>query len=63
MVTYGAGNPDCDFHPYDITVSRKGSSFKLDAPDGQTYEFSTKLIGIHNVVNGQHHKSSRKGTA
>ncbi|WP_238726089.1 UDP-N-acetylmuramoyl-tripeptide--D-alanyl-D-alanine ligase [Diplocloster modestus] len=51
VVTYGAGNPDCDFHPYDITVSRKGSSFKLDAPDGHTYEFSTKLIGIHNVVN------------
>lgn len=51
IVTYGVDYANCDFHPYNIRVSRKGSSFQLDTPDGRTWEFTTKLIGIHNVVN------------
>jgi UDP-N-acetylmuramoyl-tripeptide--D-alanyl-D-alanine ligase len=51
IVTYGINNEACDFHPYDVTVSSKGSTFKLKDSQGIEKEFTTKLIGEHNVVN------------
>lgn len=51
IVTYGIHHEACDYRPYDVTVSSKGSTFKLKDNDGTEWEFTTKLIGEHNVVN------------
>lgn len=40
-----------DYTAYDISVSERGTSFTVKAPGGETQEFSTKLIGRHNVLN------------
>ena len=40
-----------DYSAYDISVSERGTTFTVKAPDGETQEFSTKLIGRHNVLN------------
>ena len=40
-----------DYSAFDIAVSERGTTFKVKAPDGETQEFSTKLIGRHNVLN------------
>jgi len=50
-ITYGLENSKADFHPYDTKVSREGSDFKIKLPDGTIQEFSTRLIGTHNVLN------------
>ena len=36
---------------YDVSVSARGSAFKLREPDGSVTELSTRLIGEHNVLN------------
>lgn len=51
VVSYGIENQDSIFRPFDISVSSKGSLFKMKLLDGKIYEFSTKLIGRHNVLN------------
>lgn len=40
-----------DYSAFDIAVSERGTTFKVKAPDGEIQEFSTKLIGKHNVLN------------
>ena len=40
-----------DYSAFDIAVSERGTTFKVKTPDGETQEFSTKLIGRHNVLN------------
>ena len=40
-----------DYSAYDISVSERGTTFTVKAPDGETQEFSTRLIGRHNVLN------------
>ena len=42
---------DGDYSAFDISVSERGTTFKVKAPDGEIQEFSTKLIGRHNVLN------------
>ncbi len=42
---------DADYVAYDIKVSQRGTSFKVKLRNGETEEFSTKLIGRHNVLN------------
>lgn len=42
---------EADYVAYDISVSDRGTTFSVKAPDGETAEFSTKLIGRHNVLN------------
>lgn len=42
---------DGDYSAYDISVSERGTTFTVKAPDGETQEISTKLIGRHNVLN------------
>lgn len=52
IVSYGI-NPeyDMDYRAYDIQVSSAGTRFKLKDENNAEYEFSTKLIGVHNVEN------------
>lgn len=50
-VSYGVHNQSSDFHPYDVRSSSKGSTFKLKDETGIEWEFTTKLIGEHNVLN------------
>ncbi|MCR4615926.1 MAG: UDP-N-acetylmuramoyl-tripeptide--D-alanyl-D-alanine ligase [Clostridiales bacterium] len=49
-VTYGLGENN-DYSAFDLSVSEKGTSFSVKAPDGETETFTTKLIGRHNVIN------------
>ncbi len=42
---------DADYVAYDVNVSSRGTSFRVKTRDGETEEFSTKLIGRHNVLN------------
>lgn len=35
----------------DLLVSEKGTEFLVTAPNGETYRYTTKLIGKHNVIN------------
>ncbi len=39
------------YNASDITVTDKGTSFTVTAPNGEKCEFTTKLIGTHNVLN------------
>ena len=50
VVRYGIEQEDADYLAYDISVSAKGSSFKMKL-DGEEHTFSTRLIGSHNVLN------------
>ncbi|MBQ2802587.1 MAG: UDP-N-acetylmuramoyl-tripeptide--D-alanyl-D-alanine ligase [Lachnospiraceae bacterium] len=49
-VTYGLLE-DNDYRAYDLNYSEKGSTFKVKAPDGSVAEYTTKMLGEHNVVN------------
>ena len=49
-ISYSLDNGD--YSASDIAVSERGTTFKVKAPDGEIQEFSTKLIGRHNVLNG-----------
>ncbi|MBQ8503196.1 MAG: UDP-N-acetylmuramoyl-tripeptide--D-alanyl-D-alanine ligase [Clostridia bacterium] len=40
-----------DYVAYDLSVSERGTSFTVKTPEGETAEFSTRLIGRHNVLN------------
>lgn len=42
---------EADYVGYDISVSERGTTFSVKAPDGEREQFSTKLIGRHNVLN------------
>lgn len=51
IVSYGITADNADFRAYDISVSPKGSFFKMKDETGKAYEFHTKLVGSHNVQN------------
>lgn len=40
-----------DYVAYDLSVSERGTTFTVKTPEGETAEFSTRLIGRHNVLN------------
>ena len=40
-----------DYMAKDISVSQRGTTFTVVKKDGETCEYSTKLIGEHNVLN------------
>ena len=42
---------DSDYMAKDISVSQRGTTFTVVKKDGETCEYSTKLIGEHNVLN------------
>lgn len=49
-VSYGLGET-AEYRARDISVSEKGSEFKMTGRDGAEYSFTTRLIGQHNVQN------------
>lgn len=42
---------DADYSAFDVTVTSRGTSFKVRTKDGEIEEFSTRLIGRHSVLN------------
>lgn len=42
---------EADYVGYDISVSERGTTFSVKTPEGENEQFSTKLIGRHNVLN------------
>ena len=50
FIRYGT-REDCDWRAFDIVPGPKGTSFKIQAPDGTVTVFDTKLLGAHIVVN------------
>lgn len=49
-ITYGI-NKCCDYRAGRISATSKGLVFTVTAPDGKQQEFTTKLLGYHNVQN------------
>ena len=49
-ITYGLSK-DCDYRATDIRVTGSGTTFTVTAPLGESAEFSTRLVGRHNVEN------------
>lgn len=49
VITYSMS--DGNYTAFDISVSERGTSFSVKAPNGDIGTFSTKLIGRHNVLN------------
>lgn len=51
-VTYGvSAGSSADYTATQIEVDQRGSRFCVTAPDGETAEFVTKLLGAHNIQN------------
>ncbi len=50
FISYAIEN-DADYKAFDISVSERGTTFSVKAPNGETQQYSTKLIGKHNVLN------------
>lgn len=49
FITYSMKNGD--YTAFDISISERGTAFSVKAPDGTVGEFTTRLIGAHNVLN------------
>ena len=49
-ITYGVSE-GCDFRATDIKVDSSGTTFRVTTPSGESDEFSTRLVGEHNVQN------------
>lgn len=51
VISYGIENKKLDYNGYDLISSNKGLSFKMNDQQGKTFEFKTKVIGKHNIIN------------
>lgn len=51
VISYGTTGEDVLFRAYDIEVSARGSSFKMQDENRAVHTFHTKLVGSHNVQN------------
>lgn len=49
-ITYGLEEGNA-YRAYDLEYSEKGTRFMVQAPDGGREEFTTRLLGEHNVIN------------
>jgi UDP-N-acetylmuramoyl-tripeptide--D-alanyl-D-alanine ligase len=49
-ITYGLSDGN-DYQAKDVQVSGAGTSFTVTAPNGESAEFTTRLVGRHNVEN------------
>ncbi len=49
-ITYGL-TKSCNYRASDLKVTGAGTTFTVTTPDGETAEFSTRLVGKHNVQN------------
>ncbi|MBR3290371.1 MAG: UDP-N-acetylmuramoyl-tripeptide--D-alanyl-D-alanine ligase [Clostridia bacterium] len=52
VVTYGASpESEADYRATGVAAGQTGSQFTLTEPDGTQTEFSTRLLGAHNIQN------------
>lgn len=51
VISYGTTGENIDYRAYDITVSPRGSVFKMRDESGEEFVFHTRLVGNHNVQN------------
>ncbi len=49
-ITYGVGEGN-DYQAKDIKVTSAGTTFTVTSPKGESAEYTTKLVGQHNVEN------------
>ena len=49
-ITYGMSE-GCDYRATDVMVSGAGTTFTVTAPSGESAEYTTRLVGEHNVQN------------
>ncbi len=49
-ITYGLSE-GCDYRATDIKVTNAGTTFTVTAPSGDSAEYTTRLVGKHNVEN------------
>lgn len=49
-ITYGMSE-DCDYRATNVKVTGGGTTFTVTSPQGESAEFSTRLVGEHNVQN------------
>ena len=49
-ITYGLSE-GCDYRATDIKVTNAGTAFTVTAPSGDSAEYTTRLVGRHNVEN------------
>ena len=49
-ITYGTKEGN-QYRATDLTVSKTGTTFTVTSPDGDSAEYTTKLVGQHNVEN------------
>ena len=49
-ITYGLDSSN-SYQAFDLKISERGSEFKVKSPDGEICDYTTKLIGKHNVIN------------
>ncbi len=50
VIYYGVSE-GCDYRATDVSYSADGATFKVTTPQGETAEFTMKLLGEHNVTN------------
>ena len=50
-VMYGENGKGNGYHTENVKVSDMGTTFTVVTPDGEKAEFTTRLIGAHNVIN------------
>ena len=50
-VMYHAEGATDGYYATDIKVSTAGTSFTAHTPDGDSFDYDMKLIGVHNVIN------------
>ena len=50
QIRYGLSDT-CDYYATDIRASSRGTSFTAHTPNGESAEFTVRLIGRHSVIN------------
>ena len=50
FISYSLGG-EGDYVATDVSVSDRGTTFTVTAPNGESEQFSTRLLGRHNVLN------------
>lgn len=52
IITYGVNNDSLNYNAFNIKITSEGSKFSIiDKKERKKIEFTTKIIGAHNVVN------------
>ena len=51
IISYGIASSDVDYRAVDIKFSSAGSSFTVKTKTKESFAFTTKLLGKHNILN------------